>query len=322
MEAVRSLGRHAGAWLQTRASLFGAAAAPRSAGATHAGETRARTRARPAPDPHLTQPPPPLKESVNERLPSPSGPPPPQWGQRAPSMGPMTFDLVSPQDPGTREPAPLPGGDVRGRVRLLPSATRGRCPRPSLDQCRRKRARVARSCDALRGPAGPCVALRGRSRSGWGGISSVISVTYPDVIRASVTVTGSAEAVSAPLSGQQRRPWCACAGRRGESGGDNGAPWSASPRPCCLWLLVRDARQDSTKMRACGGIIALWGLLLNLKAAAAQGEFRSGCSGIGGWLPSWVHQTPALACARARVRARRHREGPRLLRDPRLFHQL
>ncbi|XP_029687796.1 reversion-inducing cysteine-rich protein with Kazal motifs [Takifugu rubripes] len=57
-------------------------------------------------------------------------------------------------------------------------------------------------------------------------------------------------------------------GRAG--GGDNGDPWSASPLPCFLWLLVHDARQESTKMRACCGIIALLVLLVNLKALAAQ----------------------------------------------------
>lgn len=60
-------------------------------------------------------------------------------------------------------------------------------------------------------------------------------------------------------------------GRR--RGRDNGDPWSASPLQCFLWLLVHDALQDSIKMRACCGIIAVWGLLVNLKAVAAQGEF-------------------------------------------------
>lgn len=92
--------------------------------------------------------------------------------------------------------------------------------------------------------------------------------------------------------------------QRGESGRgkDNGDPWSASPLPCFLWLLVHDARQESTKMRACCGIIAVLVLLGNLKALAAQGEFltcclsrsRSGWSGIGCWPPSRVDQLPAL----------------------------
>lgn len=58
-----------------------------------------------------------------------------------------------------------------------------------------------------------------------------------------------------------------------EGGGDNGDPWSASPLHSFLWLFIHDALQDSTKMRACCGIIAVLVLLVNLEAVDAQGEF-------------------------------------------------
>lgn len=109
----------------------------------------------------------------------------------------------------------------------------------------------------------------------------VITVMYRDVSSGPVTdklggspsadqrwvlwFSGSLVLCSAHVPGPQR----------GGEGRDNGDPWSASPLRCFLWLLVHDALQESTKMRVCCGIIAALLLLVNLKAVAAQGEFRT-----------------------------------------------